>query len=107
MGLATRSGNGTIRAIGRQSSIQADRRNRRRKLSRLAELDLASLQSSSRTTWHYRSFLRTTPCIEGVAWIISDAPHSVSAAQITAFSPICPCNRRPMQPLGERVLYRR
>ena len=71
-----------------------------------AEFDLASLLPSSRTTWHYGSLLRTAPCIEGVAWIVADAPRSMSAAQITAFAPICPCNCRPVQPLGERVAYR-
>ena len=83
MGLATRRGNETIRSIRTPSSSQADRRNRRRKLSGPAELDLASLLPSSRTTWHYRSFFRTAPCIEDVASIIADAPGSMSAAQIT------------------------
>ena len=44
--------------------------------------------------------------MEGVAWIVADAPRSMSAAQTTGFAAICPCNCRPVQPLGERVAYR-
>ena len=41
-----------------------------------------------------------------VAQVILDVPLPMSAAQITAFTVICPRNCRPVQPLGERVLYR-
>ena len=71
-----------------------------------AELDLASLLPSMRTTWRYAGSLTTPPCTEGVAWVIPAEPLSMSAAQIAAFAAIYPHNCRPVQPLGERVLYR-
>ena len=70
------------------------------------ELDLASLLPSMRTTWRYTGSLTTPPCTEGVAWVIPAEPLSMSAAQIAAFAAIYPHNCRPVQPLGERVLYR-
>ena len=70
------------------------------------ELDLASLLPSFRTTWRYRGSLTTPPCTEGVAWVIPTELLSMSAAQIAAFAAIYPYNCRPVQPLGERVLYR-
>ena len=39
-----------------------------------------------------------------VARLIPDVPLSMSAAQITAFAAIYPRNRRPAQPLGQRIL---
>lgn len=39
-----------------------------------------------------------------VAQVILDVPFSMSAALITAFATICPRNRRPAQPLGQRIL---
>ena len=69
-------------------------------------LDLPSLLPAGRTTWRYRGSLTTPPCTEGVAWVILTEPLTVSVAQIDAFAAICPDNRRPVQPLGERVLRR-
>ena len=43
---------------------------------------------------------------EGVAWVVLAEPLTLSAAQIDAFGAIYPNNRRPVQPLGERVLWR-
>ena len=71
-----------------------------------AELDLASLLPSFRTTWRYTGSLTTPPCTEGVAWVIPCDPLSMSAVQIAAFAAIHPHNCRPVQPLGERILYR-
>ena len=44
---------------------------------------------------------------EGVAWAIPVEPQplSMSAAQVAAFAAIHPHKCRPVQPLGERVLY--
>ncbi len=70
------------------------------------ELDLASLLPSFGTTWRYMGSLTTPPCTEGVAWIIPFKTLSMSAGQIDAFAAIHPNNCRPVQPLGERVLYR-
>ena len=70
------------------------------------EFDLASLLPSFRTTWRYRGSLTTPPCTEGVSWVVLDAPLPMSAAQIATFASIYPCNCRPVQPLGERTLYR-
>lgn len=72
----------------------------------VGEPDLASLLPSRRTTWRYRGPLATPPCAEGVAWLIPAEPLSTSAAQVAAFAAIYPHNRRPVQPLGERALYR-
>ncbi len=68
--------------------------------------DPASLLPAFRTTWRYMGSLTTPPCTEGVAWIIPDAPLSMSLAQIDAFAAIYPKNCRPVQPLGDRVLRR-
>ncbi len=70
------------------------------------EIDLAALLPPFRTTWRYRGSLTTTPCTEGVAWIVPDAPLPMSPAQIAAFAAIYPNNRRPVQPLGDRDLLR-
>ena len=73
----------------------------------VGEPDLASsLLPSRRTTWRYRGSLTTPPGIEGVAWLIPAEPLSTSAAQVAAFAAIYPHHRRPVPPLGERVLHR-
>ena len=69
-------------------------------------LDLAALLPAGRTTWRYRGSLTTPPCTEGVAWVILAEPLTLSPAQIGAFGAIYPNNRRPVQPLGERLLWR-
>ena len=71
-----------------------------------APLDLAALLPAGRTTWRYRGSLTTPPCTEGVAWVILTEPLTLSAAQIEAFAALYPNNRRPVQPLGDRVLRR-
>lgn len=68
------------------------------------EFDPASLLPARRTAWRYRGSLTTPPCTEGVAWAILTEPLSMSKAQIAAFAAIYPRNRRPVQPIGERVL---
>ena len=68
------------------------------------ELDLASLLPARRTAWRYRGSLTTPPCTEGVAWAVLTETLTMSAAQIAAFAALYPNNRRPVQPLGERVL---
>ena len=68
--------------------------------------DLSALLPAGRTTWRYRGSLTTPPCTEGVAWVILAEPLTLSAAQVDAFGAIYPNNRRPAQPLGERVLRR-
>ncbi len=70
------------------------------------ELDLASLLPEGRTAWRYRGSLTTPPCTEGVTWMIFTESLSLSRDQIRAFAAIYPNNYRPVQPLGERVLYR-
>ena len=70
-------------------------------------LDLAALLPAGRETWRYRGSLTTPPCTEGVAWVVLTEPLTLSAAQIDAFAAAHPNNRRPAQPLGERVLRRR
>ena len=70
------------------------------------EFDLALLLPPFRTTWRYRGSLTTPPCSEGVAWVIPDEPLSLSPVQIATFAATYPNNFRPVQPLGERVLYR-
>ena len=70
------------------------------------EIDLASLLPPFRTVWRYRGSLTTPPCTEGVAWIIPDAPLTMSASQIAAFAALYPNNCRPVQPLGDRDLCR-
>ena len=70
-------------------------------------LDLAALLPAGRETWRYRGSLTTPPCTEGVAWVVLTEPLTLSAAQIDAFAAVHPNNRRPAQPLGERVLRRR
>ena len=69
-------------------------------------LDLAALLPAGRETWRYRGSLTTPPCTEGVAWVVLTEPLTLSAAQIDAFAAVYPNNRRPVQPLGERVLRR-
>ena len=69
-------------------------------------LDLAALLPAGRTTWRYRGSLTTPPCTEGVAWVVFAEPLTLSAAQIEAFAALYPNNRRPVQPLGERLLRR-
>ena len=69
-------------------------------------LDLSALLPAGRTTWRYRGSLTTPPCTEGVAWVVLAEPLTLSAAQIDAFAALYPNNRRPVQPLGERVLQR-
>ncbi len=68
------------------------------------ELDLATLLPARLTAWRYRGSLTTPPCTEGVAWAVLAQPLAISAAQIAAFAALYPNNRRPVQPLGERVL---
>ena len=70
------------------------------------EIDLAALLPPFGTTWRYRGSLTTPPCTEGVAWIVPDEPLPMSPAQIAAFAAIYPNNRRPVQPLGDRDLWR-
>lgn len=70
------------------------------------EVDLASLLPARRSTWRYRGSLTTPPCTEGVAWVILTEPLTMSAAQIAALAAVYPHNWRPVQPRGERVLYR-
>ncbi len=69
-------------------------------------VDLPALLPAPRTSWRYRGSLTTPPCTEGVAWIVLTEPLTLSAAQIEAFAATYPNNRRPVQPLGERVLVR-
>lgn len=69
------------------------------------ELDLAALLPDRRTMWRYRGSLTTPPCTEGVAWVILGETMTLSAGQIEAFAAIYPNNRRPVQPLGQRVLH--
>ena len=69
-------------------------------------VDLAAFLPACRTTWRYRGSLTTPPCTEGVAWVILTEPLTLSADQIDAFAAIHPNNRRPVQPLGDRVLWR-
>ena len=69
-------------------------------------LDLAALLPAGRETWRYRGSLTTPPCTEGVAWVVLTEPLTLSAAQIEAFAAVYPNNRRPVQPLGGRVLRR-
>ena len=69
-------------------------------------LDLSALLPAGRTTWRYRGSLTTPPCTEGVAWVVLTETLTLSAAQIDAFAALYPNNRRPVQPLGERVLQR-
>ncbi len=69
-------------------------------------LDLSALLPAGHTTWRYRGSLTTPPCTEGVAWVVLTDPLTLSAAQIDAFAALYPNNRRPVQPLGERVLQR-
>lgn len=69
-------------------------------------LDLSALLPARRTTWRYRGSLTTPPCTEGVAWVVLTEPLALSAAQIDAFAALYPNNRRPVQPLGERILRR-
>ena len=68
------------------------------------ELDLATLLPARLTAWRYRGSLTTPPCTEGVAWAVLAEPLAISAAQIAAFAALYPNNRRPVQPLGKRVL---
>ena len=69
-------------------------------------LDPAALLPVRRTSWRYQGSLTTPPCTEGVAWVVLAEPLTLSAAQIDAFGAIYPNNRRPVQPLGERVPWR-
>ena len=69
-------------------------------------LDLAALLPAGRETWRYSGSLTTPPCTEGVAWVVLTEPLTLSAAQIDAFAAVYPNNRRPVQPLGDRVLRR-
>ena len=69
-------------------------------------LDLAALLPAGRETWRYRGSLTTPPCTEGVDWVVLVEPLTLSAAQIDAFAAVYPNNRRPVQPLGDRVLRR-
>ena len=70
------------------------------------DLDLASLLPDDRTSWRYRGSLTTPPCTEGVAWVVLTEVLALSSGQIEAFAAIYRNNYRPVQPLGERVLYR-
>ncbi len=72
----------------------------------LEAFDVASVLPPGRTTWRYRGSLTTPPCTEGVAWVIPVEPLSMSVSQIEAFAALYPHNCRPVQPLGERALYR-
>lgn len=70
------------------------------------EVDLPSLLPEHRTMWRYRGSFTTPPCTEKVAWAIFVASLAVSRGQIDAFASIHPHNYRPVQPIGERILYR-
>ncbi len=70
------------------------------------EVDLPALLPAERTTWRYPGSLTTPPCTEGVSWIVMTQEMTMSTDQITEFGSIHPNNYRPVQPLGERVLYR-
>ncbi len=70
------------------------------------EVDLPSLLPERRTTWRYRGSFTTPPCTEDVAWVVFTEFLALSGDQIDAFAALHPHNYRPVQPLGERILYR-
>lgn len=69
------------------------------------EVDLPALLPERRTMWRYRGSFTTPPCTEQVVWAIFTEPLVLSRGQIDAFAAIHPHNYRPVQPVGERVLY--
>ncbi len=68
-------------------------------------VDVADFLPDLTAAYHYRGSLTTPPCTEGVAWSVLQASITMSAEQIDAFAGrIDEENRRPTQPLGDRVV---
>lgn len=69
-------------------------------------LDPRSLMPASHRTVRYSGSLTTPPCTEGVRWIVLTTPITMSAKQIARFREVHEHNRRPLEPVGGRVLRR-
>lgn len=68
----------------------------------LANFDCATVLPKDRAMYRYAGSLTTPPCTEGVRWQLMQAPTSVSAEQVKAFTEIIKPNARPVQPQQAR-----
>ena len=69
-----------------------------------AELETAALLPKGHASYRYAGSLTTPPCSEGIRWIILDEAITLSQEKIDLFTAIYSDNRRPTQPLGDRLV---
>lgn len=64
------------------------------------------LPKNHRAAYLYSGSLTTPPCTENVNWIVLDQPIEMSGSQIAAFTRLFHDNRRPLQLINHREIYR-
>ena len=65
-------------------------------------INAQDLMPSTQDYYVYSGSMTTPPCTEGVTWMISSMPLSVSAEQADAFERLIGPNARPLQPQNGR-----
>ena len=76
--------------------------NRQREID--VEFDIVGILPSDLSYYEYSGSLTTPPCTEDVQWFVMQAPQSISASQLAAFTSVIDHNNRPTQPLNGRTV---
>jgi len=70
-------------------------------------INLTALLPKDKSFFTYDGSLTTPPCTEDVTWFILKEPIEMEQRQIRSFSELYPSNDRPLQPLNNRVVFKR
>lgn len=68
--------------------------------------NIEELLPENENYYTYSGSLTTPPCSEIVSWIVMETPVKLSQEQLDVFTTLLVKNNRPIQPLGEREVYR-
>ena len=69
----------------------------------LADLAAGALLPEQRTAYQYEGSLTTSPCTEGVQWLLMREVVTAPTEVITDYEDAVGESARPLQPLGERA----